>query len=324
MIIGAIDIGGTKTMVGAADEYGKILALHKFETETADVYSHFKRCGTELRDCLTELGAFPGSVSGVGITLPGMVDKTHEKLDNAVFSGWKDVRVREFFQKFLGLDAVFIDNDVNACAMAEIAFGLGRKYKDFIWATVSTGVGGAIVSEGRLLEGCLNFAGELGHVKVEYERPMLCPCGQYGCLEAHGSGSAITRETLRRVSENPGFAALFKEQKLNADAVGCSILAYAGVPEAIEIYRLAGMYLGRGFACAINLLNPQAVIIGGGVADSFGLIEPAMRETISSCAAPPLAGVDVVKTGLGYNAAFLGAAALALAKANESDFGRQT
>ena len=312
MIIGAIDIGGTKTMVGAVDENGNVLVNTTFKTITADVNAHFALCEDRLRSCLSELGVAPESIAGVGIALPGMVDKAHERLDNAVFSGWRDVPARAAFQEMLGNKNVFIDNDVNACAIGEIAFGAGRHYSDFVWSTVSTGVGGASVSGGRLLEGHLNFAGELGHVKVEYEHPALCPCGQYGCLEAHGSGHAITRETLRVIRENPAFAAMFAEKNLPIDSAGCAQLAEAGVPEALALFRQAGTYLGRGFAYAINLLNPQAIILGGGVVNSFDLIESAIMDTIRVCAATRLSDVDVIKTHLGYQAAFLGAAALVL------------
>ena len=327
MLIGAIDIGGTKTVVGCVDSSGQIFTERGFKTEGADVYAHLAKCADVYKECASECAAKGfGQAAGVGVALPGMVDKAREKLDNAVFSGWRDVWARELFQQLLGIDKVYIENDVNACAIGELRFGAGKRrvntgiagrgpgpgYDDFIWATVSTGVGGAIVSGGKLVEGRDNFAGELGHVKVEYDAPELCPCGQYGCLEAHGSGSAITRETARLARNRPEFAALLAARGLAPDSIGCAALARAGSPEAIAIFRRAGVYLGRGFAYAVNLLNPQAVIIGGGVADSFELIEGAIKDTLKTCADAPLAGVDIVKTALGYRAALLGAAALAL------------
>ncbi|MCL1922053.1 MAG: ROK family protein, partial [Kiritimatiellaeota bacterium] len=128
----------------------------------------------------------------------------------------------------------------------------------------------------------------------------------------HGSGTAISRETLRLAGAKPDFSSRLSAAGLAPDAAGCAALARAGAPEAAAIYRQAAVYLGRGFAYAVNLLNPQAVIIGGGVSNSFDLIEGTIKETISACAAARLAGVDVIRTGLGYNAALLGAAALAL------------
>ncbi len=313
MRVGAIDIGGTKTIVGLVEDSGQIVTARRFPTDTHNQAAHFRRCAEALRACTDEAGA----VQRLGVTLPGMVDSERGQLINAAFAGWRNVDVRGQLSGETGISFVQADNDVNACAVAEMRFGHGNRYRDFIWMTVSTGVGGAVVSDGRVLRGAWNCAGEFGHIKVEYEKPVLCPCGGYGCLEAHGSGTAIARMTRDAALTDPAFAARLKENGLAEDAAGCAALAREGSATALEIYRRAAVYLGRGIAAAVNVLNPQAAVLGGGVTGSFDLLAPELLKTVNSNIIGELLGVEIVKTALGYEAGLLGAAALALPPLSE-------
>ena len=201
---------------------------------------------------------------------------------------------------------------MNACAIGELLFGYKDAYKNFIWMTVSTGIGGAVVSEGRLIRGGWNCAGEFGHLKVEYEHPALCPCGQSGCLEAHASGTAITRYTKEAIREDPLFEEAFSFHKQPMDAIGCSVLAKQGNHKAVEIYEKAAIWLGRGISYCVNVLNPEAVIIGGGVASSLDLMTDVIKLTTEKNVHTTLSGFDIKVTRLGYEAALLGAAALVI------------
>ena len=308
MRVGAIDIGGTKTIVGVVEESGQIITQRRFPTDTHHQAAHFRHCAEALRACINEAG----TADRLGVTMPGMVDSKSGRLINAAFAGWRNVDVRGQMSRETGIPFVQTDNDVNACAVAEMRFGHGSRYRDFIWMTVSTGVGGAVVTDGRLLRGAWNCAGEFGHIKVEFEHPALCPCGGYGCLEAHGSGTAISRMTRDAARAEPSFAARLKENGLSEDAVGCAALAREGNATALEVYRRAAVYLGRGVAAAVNVLNPQAAVLGGGVSGSFDLLAPELLKTVNSNIIGDLIGVEVVKTALGYEAGLLGAAALAL------------
>lgn len=308
MLVGALDIGGTKTMVGIADEAGRIVAQRRFPTETGNLAAHLRRCAEALSACATEAGP----VRRLGVTMPGMVDFQRGVLLNAAFAGWRDADVRAMLEKETGIGYIRVDNDVNACALAEMRLGHGRRLTDFIWMTVSTGVGGAVVADGRLVRGAWQCAGELGHIKVEYERPEPCPCGGVGCLEAHGSGSAIARMTRAAAAADAAFAARLAQAGQPADAVGCAALARQGDDTALAVYRRAARYLGRGIAAAVNVLNPQAAILGGGVTGSFDLLLPELTETVNRDVIENLRGVEILKTALGYEAALLGAATLAL------------
>lgn len=310
MKIAAVDIGGTKTMIGILNTQGKILSSSTFATDTSSWELHVQRCCNELNLCLKKVNINISELIGMGINLPGMVDKKRGILVSAVFSGWHNINVINSFENTTGISNIFIDNDVNSCAIGELLFGYGTTYQNFIWMTVSTGVGGAVVIDGKLVDGSKGCAGEIGHVKVEYDKPLQCPCGQYGCLEAQASGTAITKYTVQAAEDSSAFAQELSRNNLDADAFGCAKLAINCNKTALAIYKKAGVYLGRGISSAVNILNPQAIIIGGGVSASLDILLPTIRKTISNDVISTIADVDVVRTTLGYEAALIGAAAL--------------
>ena len=311
-MVGAIDIGGTKTIVALVQEDGTIVASERFPTCRAHCEAHLDACCEALQRLLCGQGLDVWCLSGIGATVPGIVDEKGQKLVHCAYPDWNRKPIGHMLGGRMGGLPVLIENDVNACALAELRFSAGGLH-DFLWVTVSTGVGGAVVSGGRLVRGSKGFAGELGHIKVEYGRPCVCPsCGGRGCLEAHGSGRALDRMFRLEMKRNSQLAALVEGQGLPADGRGCAALAQQGVPQAVACFRRLGSYLGRGLGAAVNVLNPQAVILGGGVADSFSLMYNFIMETFCSCVHPSLMPVQLLHTGLGYHAALLGAAALAL------------
>ena len=312
MYIGALDIGGTKTIAAVVNEKGLIAKKVQFRTTETDCERHLDYCAGILHNVLEELSIKDEDLAGIGVTLPGITDSLHGILIRAPYENWEMVQVGSILSKKFSGIPVFCENDVNACAVGEQYFGLGKKYDNYIWMTVSTGVGGAVVNDGKLVRGTDGYAGELGHLKVEYENPAVCPCGQSGCLEAQGSGTAINRMVREKVKEDAGFAAAIEKISINADAASCAELARQGNQTAVSIFEKAGEYLGRGISYCVNILNPQAVIIGGGVAASLDLILPGIKTAVSSCAFDAMQDVEIVETPLGYEAALLGAAALVL------------
>jgi glucokinase len=194
--------------------------------------------------------------------------------------------------------------------VGELIFG--NACGNFLWVTVSTGIGGAFIIGRKLVSGYNSCAGEIGHVKVEYERPAQCSCGQWGCAEAHGSGTAITRMFSEKVQENKELLEILAAKNLPVDAKGCSLLAKEGNRTAIEVFHTAGKYIGRALSYAANLLNPHKIYIGGGVSDSLELLMPALREEFNRTTVKQCADIEIVKTALAYDAALMGAAALVL------------
>lgn len=311
MIYAALDIGGTKTIAALTDENGSILTQKKFTSFVASSQTHLDICVDALRELMQERGLDAKEIHGLGISLPGIVDSDRGVLLCAPYAKWENVPVAEYLREKLGIANIRCDNDVNACAIGELKFGLGKKYSDFVWMTVSTGVGGASISDGTLIRGADGFAGELGHLKVEYDHPAQCPCGQEGCLEAHGSGTALNRLTVKMAQQDAEFAAALAQAGSQADGAGCAKLAQAGNPKALAIFDEIGTYLGRGMAYCVNVLNPQAVVVGGGVSASLELLRPAITAALKANAFRKMQDIDVVCTPLGYEAALIGAAALA-------------
>ena len=309
--MGAIDIGGTKTMVGIVDSSAGILVKHHFTTHTTDCYAHFADCCTRLNECLSELNLTLNDLEGIGVNMPGMVDAPTGILLQAPFAGWYDIDVKGYFGRMFGTE-IYVENDVNSCAAGELVFG--NPCDNFLWVTVSTGIGGAIIIDRRLVYGHNSCAGEIGHVKVEYEHPARCSCGQWGCAEAHGSGTAITRIFSEKVQADKALAEILSTKNLSADAKTCALLAHEGNRTAIEVFHTAGKYIGRALSYAANLLNPHKIYIGGGVSDSLELLLPAIREEFARATITQCADIEIVKTALAYDAALMGAAALALTK----------
>lgn len=312
MYIAAFDIGGTKTISAILDGDGKILVQETFPSITADWKKNMQKCVDIMKCQMAELKVQATDMEGLGISLPGPVDTDNGVLIYAPYAKWEYIPVAEYFRSQLGFETICCENDVNACAVGELRFGLGKKYRDFIWMTVSTGVGGAVVADGKLIRGGKGYAGEFGHLKVEYEHPEVCSCGQLGCLEAHGSGTALIRETRRAAEADPEFAKALVEAGKKADGAGCAALCKAGNETAQRIMHKLGVYLGRGISYCVNVLNPEAVIVGGGVAASLDLLMPAIRETLQTDAYVKMKDTEVVQTPLGYDAALRGAAALVL------------
>ncbi len=312
MNIGAIDIGGTKTIVAISDENSNILEKVTFKTPLKDCYQTFDLCCRYLYELTAKLSINISDLYGIGINVPGMFNSDTQKLIKAPFATWENIPVTEYFKIKLNFQKVFVENDVNNCALGEKYFGYQDLYNNYIWITVSTGIGSAIVINGKILHGNDNMAGEIGHVKVEYEQPIKCTCGAYGCLEGYASGNAITQKVIARIKDDNNFRNEFECRNLSFDAKGCSYLAEIGVPSAVEIYDNMANYLSRGIAAAINLINPQVVIIGGGVARSFDLLLPLIRKHIKNYILNTLSNVPIIQTKLGYEAALVGTIALVL------------
>ncbi|WP_419821766.1 ROK family protein [Anoxybacterium hadale] len=311
-MIGAIDIGGTKTMTAVLSDAGSIIESRYFPTVSKDWREHFKITADAFQRCAQP---YLQELVGVGINVPGMADSQKGTLIYAPHQNWKDIPVAEYFRNAIGIGEVIVENDVNSCAIGEMVFGGGGT--DFLWITVSTGNGGAIVANGKLIRGVNHCAGEFGHLKVEFEHPRKCTCGQLGCLESQSSGTAIRELFRERLMGDSALLALVQETEaelpdFQRDARGLSILAERGSETAREIFWTAGRYLGRAISYGLNLTNPQRVYLGGGVAKSLPLLLPAIREEIRRNAVLGAADVEIMETKLGYHAALLGAGALIL------------
>ena len=296
----AIDIGGSKLMVGIVDREGRVLyklkELLRPDIKEDEVLSIVLKMINGLR---SEHGYMDFRAAGVAI--PGLADPQKGLWVYACFSGIRNYQIGKILSSKLELP-VFIDNDVNVCAYGEKLYGVCKDNSDFLWVTVSNGVGGGIILNGDIYRGPFMNAGEIGHIIVEEQNPATCSCGNKGCLEAYSSGPAIVRRYLEGDFSN----ANVKSAKDVADQ------ARSGDLWALKVFQRTGFYLGKAIGYAVNLLNPQKVILGGGVTLSADLFMDPLKETVGQWmykeANPALI---IEKTAFGADAALVGAAAIA-------------
>ena len=291
-----IDIGGTRLRAALVDRAGTLLA--RAETPTlagegpAAVIAQIARPVEQVGQ-----GATGEGIAGAGVSSPGPIDTVRGlALGVPTLKGWNGVPIADMIAEALDLP-VTLENDGIAAANGEWRFGVGRGLTDFVYVTVSTGIGGGIVSGGRLLHGRMGMAGHIGHMTVMIggER---CSCGNAGCWEAYASGTAFARRIGRS-----GAAAQDPESVLAA--------ARDGDPQAAGLVAEHGDYLGIGIASLLHLFSPQAVILGGGVSNGLDLLMPAIDRRVRLNAMPAFRDIPVIRAGLGENSGLVGAAALA-------------
>jgi glucokinase len=202
-----------------------------------------------------------------------------------------------------------LENDANAAAVGEMWQGAARGYTAIVCITLGTGVGGGIILNGQLWRGADSSAGEIGHMAVDPFVGVPCGCGSRGCLEQYASATAIVRMTREQQPRYPN-SPLQTTERLTAEAVYRAGLQ--GDELALEVFRRMGLYLGIGIASLVNLLNPQIIVVGGGVANGWELFEKHMHQQVLQRAFPlPARSVKIVRAECGDDAGLLGAAKLA-------------
>jgi glucokinase len=209
---------------------------------------------------------------------------------------------------------VKVVNDANAAALGEFLFGAGRGHRNFVYITVSTGIGGGIVVDGRLVEGSVGTAGEIGHTTIDRRGP-ACPCGNIGCLEAIASGTAIARVFRERLKAGEASTVPDVLDGREATAADVALGAKAGDALAASVFAEAAEALGLGVVNCIHLFNPDVIAIGGGVSQAGDLLFEPVRRMVALHAFPvPRNVVRIVQVELGTEVGLIGAAAVAQAE----------
>lgn len=315
----AVDIGGSKIVTGLADLDGNIHIKVRKELDKNVSGDGVSLCVMRSFDELmeqTQKEQIPYKKPiCAGITIPGLADPKGGIWVYSSFSGIKNYNIVEALSEKLKMP-VFIENDVNACAYGERLFGCCKDTLDFIWMTISNGIGGGIVLNGEIYEGAFGYSGEIGHMIVA-ENGRLCQCGNLGCLEAQSSGVAIAKRYLEKIKAEKVFSdkidEFFSGSADNVSAKSIAAAARAGDNDAIEIYNETGYYLGKAIALAVSLLNPEKVVLGGGVAMEYDLFIGALEKTVKQMVFRQAnRNIKIEKTALGYDAAIIGAAAIAI------------
>lgn len=293
----AVDIGGSKLLCGFVDERGAIIDTEKTplspDINAQRLEQEMIKSYAALCDRNPHVRPF-----ACGMTIPGVAEPQTGRWVYACFSGIRDYPIAANMREQLKMP-VTIENDANANAWGERVFGNCRDCDDFLWVTVSNGIGAGLVLGGRLYRGFAQGAGEFGHLIIE-RNGLLCPCGHRGCMEAMAAGPAIAKRYELRTGKS-------------CSAAEISRLCREGNENAKIILRETAEYIGRGLGKVASLLNLKQYVLGGGVMQSFDLmikdIERAFRE---EAFALPNQDASIVKTALGYEAGLLSAAALAV------------
>ena len=308
----AIDLGGTKIISAVVTSLGGILSRNYcltmaergpravIDTLISNISGALSKAKLEICD----MGGIIVAAAGILDTIHGVVAVSPN------LPGWRNIHLGEILFKQFGL-ATFLINDANAAALGENRFGIGKGIDYLIYLTVSTGIGGGIIIDGKLYSGADGCAGELGHMIIEGNGPK-CSCGNSGCLEAMASGTAMAKEVVDRIEkgEVSTVTQLVKGRLDKVDAKIVAIAAKEGDDLACQVIDKIAYYLGIGFVNLVNIFNPQMIIIGGGVSRMGGmLLEPAKRVMKERAFKLPSRNVRIVRSRLGYDAGVLGAAA---------------
>lgn len=304
-----VDIGGTNIELVSLAGSGRVLAHRTIPCEAArGPRDAFER----IASALPKIVDSPGSLTAVGVACAGLVDPAGGRLHSSPnLPAWANAPLSRIARERLGARTV-IENDANAAAYGEYFKGLARGRGTLVCITLGTGVGGAIVTDGRLLRGSRNYAGEIGHMTICETGPR-CHCGNRGCLEAYVGAYALVRETRRRLAE--GRSRHLSRWVDEGRGLTPKLLAEAaarGDRMAREVFEEAGSHLGTGIANLINVFNPDIVAIAGGVARGFHLMRPRVLEAVRERAFPESRrAARIVRARLGTRAAAIGAALLA-------------
>lgn len=309
-----LDIGGTKLAVAVVDSIGTVEAYRRTPTDAyrgpAAVLDSLFRLARETLDEAS------GPVLAAGIGCGGPLDpRTGTILGPPGLPGWDSVPLVSLVTEALGMPA-FLENDGSAGALGAYRWGGWQGVRDLVYLTVSTGVGGGIVLDGRLRRGAAGNGGELGHLVVDWQgRP--CGCGQLGCAEAYVSGPSIARRAAEALIHEPGSALAGRGAPTARDVAAA---AAAGDFLAGRVWEETVAMLGRVVAVVVNLFEPDLVVLGGGVTNAGAmLIEPVRKAALAAAMPPAARAVRVELTSHGEHAGVLGAAAVAFEHLGEPE-----
>lgn len=306
-----VDLGGTKVLTALVDADGRVLASHKRPTDARQgpdaVIADVVAC---VRDCL---GSVADRATGLGIGVAGQVDTRTGTVSYAPNLGWQDVALGDALASAIDLPVV-VANDVRAAAVGEWQHRNGAGARNLVALFVGTGIGGAIVADGRLLEGSVGAAGELGHTML-VAGGRACHCPNTGCLEAYAAGWAIAERAREAVRTHPGEGASLADLAGSIDditAAHVTELYRKGDALASRLIEETGRFLAAGATGLVNAFNPEIVVLGGGVIEALPEIVSVVREHVRQFALPAARdAVQIEHASLGGSAGVVGAAALA-------------
>lgn len=303
-----IDLGGTTVKLALFREAGEPVCKWEIPTEKSDGGSHIlPDIANAIAECMEQRNIDRSQVLGIGICVPGPVmdDGT---VNCCVNLGWGVFNVEQALRELTGLP-VKAGNDANVAALGEYWMGGGKGFDSIVMVTLGTGVGGGIILDGKLLAGAHGCGGELGHMVMEPEEPEICGCGKHGCVEQYCSATGVVRLAERYLRENPEESVL-RDKVLTCKDVFDAAAQGDGAAKAIteRFYD----YLARFLANLCVVVDPQAIVIGGGVSKAGQVLCDGVRRHMQPYFFHGTRGVTIALATLGNDAGAWGAFKLAL------------
>jgi len=324
LIVG-IDVGGTKVAGGLVTHKGRLVESLIVPTRAEKGFEASFAQIVHLLERLIQLAGGKHKVGGIGMCAPGPLSPTTGVVINPPnLPGWRNVPLARRVEKLFGLPAK-VENDANAAGLAEVLFGAAVGYRDVFYVTVSTGIGTGIIINKKIYHGKNGVAGEGGHVSIDYRSPYRCGCGTLGCIEALAAGPAMARRARVRLEQEHSLPSRLRDLT-RGDLRRISPLlieqaAKAGDRVAKAIIDETGFYLGVWLAGMITLLDPEAIVIGGGVSQIGKPLFDKIRETIPQYTINRkfAARVPLLRARLKKNVGVYGAASIFLPAGEEAE-----
>lgn len=306
-----LDLGGTKILAALISRDGEILGEFECQTATKEQSDTSANILFAIDSLLRETAADRRRIKGIGVATAGIIDSGQKVINFANNLGMENFPIGSMLEAHFQLP-VRLCNDANAAAIGEWIWGAGRGKQNLIYITVSTGVGSGIISNGQLITGINDSAGEFGHISISHNG-ILCECGNKGCLEKYASGTAINKRAneLLKNGETSSLLPVSEKEQLEVTNKEIGTAAKVGDPFSRRLLKETGEYLGTGVISLIHLFNTEAVIFGGGVMNMSEFILPSIKETVSKYGIAKLVNdVEIKKSVLGSNAGVMGASGL--------------
>lgn len=299
-----VDIGGTAIKIGVLDEQGRMTAKRQIPTRQEN------KCGFVLEDTAKEINKIlceekidKENVAGIGIGIPGPVADGIVK--HCVNLYWdKCVDAAGIMEKLTGIKSVVL-NDANAAALGEQWMGGGKGHSSMVLVTIGTGIGGGIVIDGNVLTGSGGAGGEIGHIVVDYNSNRKCNCGRYGCLETYASATGIVY-TVKELLERDNKPSVLRKMEITAKSVFDA--AEENDETALEAVDIFGKYLGRALANIAVTVDPEVIVLAGGVVKGGEKVRKPVEKYYRESAFKTVRDTDIVLAKLENDAGMYGAA----------------
>lgn len=307
-----VDLGGTNTKIGILNREGDILKSRIIKTLSAEgVDNTLERIWKTIQELSQELDINIKNIKGIGLGIPGPVLEQSIVAFFANFPWERNINIKEKLEKLTGIETK-LDNDANIIALGEAKYGAAKGSKSSVTVALGTGIGGGIYIDGKLVSGAKGAGGEVGHMKIVKDGK-LCGCGQRGCFEAYVSATGLIREAVSRLTVNKQnlLYKMIDGDLMKLEAKDIFDAAREGDAFSLDLVDYEAEYLALGIANILNIINPEVVVLGGGVALAGDILLNPMKEKMVKYALPvTLEELKIVQGVLGNEAGIKGAVGL--------------